>query len=95
MRGDRAERYTHAMDRLEYNVRRRGTVARNQAGVWSREVQETAGRLVAAGGRELAGLLTEQHGLRRRISEARRNGERRPELAARLRDVTAQIENLA
>ena len=50
---------------------------------------------VEHGGRSLAVLLTEQHSLRRRISESRREGQRRPELAARLREVEAQIKKSA
>jgi hypothetical protein len=84
--------YAKSLRGIEYNRPGRSTIARNQFEFYQAQADKTARGMVEAGQRDLVGLITEEHALKLRLSEARRLGTPRPELKLRLRSVRAAIK---
>jgi hypothetical protein len=84
------ERFNKALKRLEHNRPCRSTIARAQFEWYSTWV-----RGLTVEDPQLAGLLTARFHLARRLAAARKMGQARPELTARLRQVNAEIKGLA
>ena len=83
--GIHADRYGHAITRFAANEAKTSTVGRNQREFWGGESNRLAGVATDEGEGDVVGDLSVEQGLKARLCEARRQGQPRPELAARLK----------